>query len=118
MFSTFYYFVKVFHVWHLCSNLHFEPFQEVDGLNIYDILEPCYHGSSSKIRLESTKLPISFRRLGETERPLPVRKRMFGRAWPFRAPVKDGYVPSWPQLLNDENVPCTVSNTTLLSLVG
>ena len=47
-------------------------------------------------------------RLGETERPLPVRKRIFGRAWPYRAPVRDGHVPTWPQLLNGENVPCTV----------
>ncbi|KAL6555604.1 hypothetical protein OROHE_007276 [Orobanche hederae] len=58
---------------------------EIEGLNIYDILEPCEHGTSSKIRLENTKLPLSFRRLGETERALPVRKRMFGRAWPLRA---------------------------------
>lgn len=85
--------------------------QDLDGINIYDILEPCYHGdSSSKIRLRTSEsnLPESFRRLGETERPLPVRTRMFGRAWPFRAPVKAGYVPSWPELLNSaENVPCT-----------
>ncbi|GAU36941.1 hypothetical protein TSUD_62100 [Trifolium subterraneum] len=25
--------------------------------------------------------------IGETEKPHPVRKRMFGRAWPLRAPV-------------------------------
>ncbi|KAK6145164.1 hypothetical protein DH2020_021984 [Rehmannia glutinosa] len=80
---------------------------ELEGLNIYDILEPCYHGTPSKIRLEDTKLPPSFRRLGETERPLPIRKRIFGRAWPLRAPVRDGYVPTWPQLMNSESVPCT-----------
>lgn len=33
---------------------------------------------------------------------------MFGRAWPLRAPVRDGYVPTWPQLSNSNNVPCTV----------
>ncbi|KVG98785.1 Peptidase S10, serine carboxypeptidase, partial [Cynara cardunculus var. scolymus] len=61
-----------------------------------------------QIRLGNTNLPLSFRKLGETERPLPVRTRMFGRAWPFRAPVKAGYVPTWPELLNSaENVPCT-----------
>ncbi|KAG8371670.1 hypothetical protein BUALT_Bualt13G0112400 [Buddleja alternifolia] len=81
--------------------------QEIRDLNIYDILEPCYHDTSSSIRIENTKLPFSFRKLGETERPLPVRKRMFGRAWPFRAPVRDGFVPTWPQLLNSESVPCT-----------
>ncbi|CAN8324114.1 unnamed protein product [Cochlearia groenlandica] len=37
---------------------------------------------------------------------LCVRKRMFGRAWPVRAPVLPGVVPSWTQLLNDINVPC------------
>ncbi|KAK9944566.1 hypothetical protein M0R45_010127 [Rubus argutus] len=45
--------------------------------------------------------------LGETEKPLAVRKRMFGRAWPLRAPVRDGLVPTWPQLMNSESVPCT-----------
>lgn len=34
---------------------------------------------------------------------------MFGRAWPLRAPVRDGLVPTWPQLMNSEEVPCTVS---------
>lgn len=85
--------------------------QDLDGVNMYDILEPCYHvDSSSKIRLGKSNLPESFRKLGETERPLPVRTRMFGRAWPFRAPVKAGYLPSWPELLKSEqSVPCTVS---------
>ncbi|GLT70900.1 hypothetical protein SLA2020_429520 [Shorea laevis] len=32
---------------------------------------------------------------------------MFGRAWPLRAPVRDGIVPTWPQLINSNNVPCT-----------
>ncbi|KAK4492164.1 hypothetical protein RD792_002961 [Penstemon davidsonii] len=81
--------------------------REIEDLNIYDILEPCYHDTPSIISLKNSKLPLSFRRLGETERPLLVRKRMFGRAWPFRAPVKDGPVPTWPQLMNSENVPCT-----------
>lgn len=80
----------------------------IRGLNIYDILEPCYH-SSNPIRMTTgdSKLPPSFRKLGETDRPMPVRKRMFGRAWPLRAPVKDGIVPTWPELLNSESVPCT-----------
>ncbi|MFS7903268.1 putative carboxypeptidase C [Helianthus anomalus] len=75
--------------------------EDVAGINMYNILEACYHGDiSSKISLGKSNLPASFRKLGETERPLPVRTRMFGRAWPFRAPVKPGYVPSWPELLN------------------
>ncbi|GFQ00149.1 serine carboxypeptidase 1 [Phtheirospermum japonicum] len=84
-----------------------ELFEAVEDLNIYDILEPCYHSTSRRILLENTKLPQSFRRLGETERPLPVRTRMFGRAWPLRAPVKKGYVPTWPQLMDSDSVPCT-----------
>ncbi|XP_076915996.1 serine carboxypeptidase 1-like [Bidens hawaiensis] len=83
--------------------------ETIDGINIYDILEPCYHGDNlSDIKLAKSKLPASFRKLGETERPLPVRTRMFGRAWPFRAPVKAGYVPSWPELFNGaRRIPCT-----------
>ncbi|KAK3003305.1 hypothetical protein RJ639_018327 [Escallonia herrerae] len=82
--------------------------KEVDGLNIYDILEPCYHGTTSRdITTHNPRLPLSFRKLGETDRPLPVRKRMFGRAWPLRAPVRDGIVPTWPQISNSDSVPCT-----------
>ncbi|KAI3526435.1 hypothetical protein L1887_05688 [Cichorium endivia] len=81
--------------------------QHFDGLKIYNILDKCFH-EKSKIRHENTKLPMSFRKLGQTERPLPVRTRMFGRAWPFKAPVKPGYVPSWPELLNyTGKVPCS-----------
>lgn len=103
-----------------CNGNYYKPFsstcesklskvdQDVGGLNIYDILEPCYHGPSTwSIMANNDRLPASFRRLGETERPLPVRKRMFGRAWPLRAPVRDGRVPTWPELLNSESVPCT-----------
>ncbi|KAE8691247.1 Serine carboxypeptidase 1 [Hibiscus syriacus] len=79
------------------------------GLNIYDILEPCYHDPTSLQGSKgNTSLPNSFRQLGVTSRPLAVRTRMFGRAWPFREPAKDGIVPLWPQLAqNIENsVPC------------
>ncbi|KAL4311798.1 hypothetical protein GQ457_01G055300 [Hibiscus cannabinus] len=82
--------------------------EAIKYLNIYNILEPCYH---SPYAAENTdikiRLPSSFQKLGETDRPLGVRKRMFGRAWPLRAPVRDGIVPTWPQLLNGNNVPCT-----------
>ncbi|KAM0935779.1 putative carboxypeptidase C [Dioscorea sansibarensis] len=78
----------------------------LDDLNIYNILEPCYH--STKIRgpiSHLNRLPSTFRRLGETNRPMPVRKRMFGRSWPLRAPVRAGRVPTWPEIENI--VPCT-----------
>jgi len=96
------------------STQEFDWSQDVGGLNIYDILEPCYHGPSTwSIMANNDRLPASFRRLGETERPLPVRKRMFGRAWPLRAPVRDGRVPTWSELLNSNSIPCTVSPTAL-----
>ncbi|KAJ8645886.1 hypothetical protein MRB53_007634 [Persea americana] len=82
--------------------------EDISGLNIYDILEPCYHSPEIRsITSGSIRLPSSFRQLGETKRPLAVRKRMFGRAWPLRASVRDGYVPTWPQLLGSNSVPCT-----------
>ncbi|KAI5679886.1 hypothetical protein M9H77_01113 [Catharanthus roseus] len=91
-----------------CSTSLAKVDEAVADLNTYDILEPCYHSANPiSTPASNTKLPLSFRVLGETERPLPVRKRMFGRAWPFRAPVRDGIVPTWPELLNSVSVPCT-----------
>jgi len=85
-------------------------YQALEKLNVYDILEPCYHDPESATN-GSSNLPLSFQKLGKTERPLPVRKRMFGRAWPFRAPVKNGPVTLWPQLMSKMagNVGCFVS---------
>ncbi|OQU78933.1 hypothetical protein SORBI_3008G073700 [Sorghum bicolor] len=71
----------------------------INGLNIYNILEPCYHGTNTKeVISENNRIPQSFKDLGVTSRPLPVRTRMIGRAWPLRAPVRDGRVPSWQEL--------------------
>ncbi|KAL5769667.1 hypothetical protein ACOSP7_013821 [Xanthoceras sorbifolium] len=86
----------------------------IDNLNIYDILEPCYHNPSSinkndasNLKNKNNNISNSFlHELGKTKRPLPVRTRMFGRAWPFRAPVVPGVVPSWPKLLSYGSVPC------------
>ncbi|XAR58787.1 Carboxypeptidase C [Bertholletia excelsa] len=92
-----------------CANKLDEVNKNIRDLNTYNILEPCYHGTENLgTTFGNMKLPSSFRRLGETERPLPVRTRMFGRAWPLRAPVRDGIVPSWPELLNLNHAPpCT-----------
>ncbi|KAK4835059.1 hypothetical protein QYF36_004703 [Acer negundo] len=79
-------------------------FKAIGYLNIYDILEPCYHSPPSSMKNNISN--STFGELGKTERPLPVRKRMFGRAWPFKAPVLPGIVPSWPQLLSYGSVPC------------
>lgn len=81
-------------------------------MNVYNILEPCYHGTEmwKKAVANNIRLPSSFRQLGETDKPLPVRTRLFGRAWPFRAPVREGRVPTWPEILMSDTVPCVVSN--------
>ncbi|XP_011016537.1 PREDICTED: serine carboxypeptidase 1-like isoform X1 [Populus euphratica] len=83
--------------------------QALSGLNIYDILEPCYHDPASDQQAKgntSSNLPISFQQLGATDRPLKVRKRMFGRAWPLWAFEKDGSFPSWSELALQGSVPC------------
>ncbi|KAL1360577.1 serine carboxypeptidase-like 20 isoform X2 [Arachis hypogaea] len=91
-----------------CSKSFEKVDRAIEGLNVYDILEPCYHEGDSnsawmKAAIANGTLPKSFQELGLTnnndERHLKVRKRMFGRAWPFRAPLKQGLVPLWPQLL-------------------
>ncbi|CAO2818972.1 unnamed protein product [Amaranthus hypochondriacus] len=90
-----------------CDALISKVDQDVDGLNIYDILEPCYHSpDSSNQNTANLRLPSSFTKLGQSDKPLPVRKRIFGRAWPLRAPVREGRVPSWPEISNSVSVPC------------
>lgn len=92
-----------------CESQLYKVDKVLNDLNVYDILEPCYHSpESSEVTLRNNKLPLSFRRLGETNRSLPIRKRMFGRSWPYRAPVKQGRIPTWPELaLGSTTVPCT-----------
>ncbi|XP_065876136.1 serine carboxypeptidase-like 20 isoform X1 [Euphorbia lathyris] len=77
----------------------------LDGLNIYNILEPCYHDPESESKKKNSSLPRSFQELGKSKK-IPVRKRIFGRAWPLWTPVKDGIVPSWPQLAEQGSVGC------------
>lgn len=99
-----------------CDSKLSEVDKDIADLNMYDILEPCYHGNETwEIAAANIRLPSSFRQLGETDRPLPVRTRMFGRAWPLRAPVRDGIVPTWPQLLRT-SVPCTDDRVATLWL--
>ncbi|CAL0304580.1 unnamed protein product [Lupinus luteus] len=93
-----------------CLKMVLKVDKVLGGLNEYDILEPCYHGSEKEVNTTSdNRLPLSFRKLGETDKPMPVRKRMFGRAWPLGQPVKSGNVPTWPQLSAGGSVPCTKS---------
>ncbi|XP_058102547.1 serine carboxypeptidase 1-like [Magnolia sinica] len=99
-----------------CQNKLNKVDDDIGSLNIYDILEPCYHSPEIRgIASSDSRLPSSFRQLGETERPLAVRKRMFGRAWPLRAPVREGIVPTWPQL-GRSSVPCTDDHVATLWL--
>ncbi|KFK39840.1 hypothetical protein AALP_AA3G294800, partial [Arabis alpina] len=77
----------------------------VSLLNVYNILEPCNHKTSIPA-FNIGSLPPSFLKLGKTEKPLPVRKRMFGRAWPLDVAVRPCIVPSWSQLLADSNGFC------------
>ncbi|XP_010466954.1 PREDICTED: serine carboxypeptidase-like 21 isoform X1 [Camelina sativa] len=89
-----------------CLNKLKKVSDTVSSLNIYNILEPCYHGTSDLSALDIGSLPKSLLTLGKTERPLAVRKRMFGRAWPLGSVVRPGIIPSWSQLLAESSVPC------------
>ncbi|XP_058196663.1 serine carboxypeptidase-like 20 [Rhododendron vialii] len=102
-----------------CVNKLEKVDRDIAGLNVYNILEPCYHGTVTEDTIiDNPKLPTasSFRNLGETERPLPVRRRMFGRAWPFKAPIRDGVIPTRQQILNNKHVPCTDDEVATLWL--
>ncbi|CAM6092547.1 unnamed protein product [Calypogeia fissa] len=91
-----------------CIDAQNHIYDDVADINIYDILEPCYHSSGGSDKSHSpSRLPMSFRRLGEKKGPMPVRKRMFGRAFPLRLAVKEGRVPTWNELQSDVEVPCT-----------
>ncbi|XP_015875795.2 serine carboxypeptidase-like 20 [Ziziphus jujuba] len=94
----------------MCDDKLEQVHQAIEGLNIYNILEPCYHNPTynQNDKLQNSTLPSSFQQLGKTQKPLPVRKRIYGRAWPFQAQVRDGLVPLWPQLAASTRiaVPC------------
>ncbi|XP_021851854.1 serine carboxypeptidase-like 20 [Spinacia oleracea] len=94
-----------------CQGYINKLYKAIQGLNVYDILEPCYHNPGNE-NTKNLSLPDSFKQLGLTDKPHPIRKRMFGRAWPYQMVVKDGLVPSWPELNSLQNdrrvsVPCT-----------
>nr|CAB3484153.1 unnamed protein product [Digitaria exilis] len=81
---------------------------ELKDLNKYNVLAPCYHHpKSQEVEFANSSLPLSFRRLGETDKPFPVRKRMAGRSWPLRLAMRVGRVPMWPGL-GGRSLPCTV----------
>ncbi|KAF8015378.1 hypothetical protein BT93_H1014 [Corymbia citriodora subsp. variegata] len=65
----------------------------VSGLNLYDILEPCYRNSETKYESGNTSMSLSFHQKGVDRKPLPKRTRMFGQASPFWT-VKDAGISS------------------------
>ena len=71
--------------------------------------------SIKEVAPQKSRAPQSFKDLGATAKPLPVRTRMLGRAWPLRAPVRDGRVPSWQELAVAAagGVPCMVSTSAV-----
>ncbi|VAH59656.1 unnamed protein product [Triticum turgidum subsp. durum] len=80
--------------------------QELKDLNTYNILAPCYHHPEvQETAFVNSSLPSSFRKLGETERPFPVRKRTAGLSWPLGLPVSSGHVTLWPEL-GGRSLPC------------
>ncbi|CAL4903752.1 unnamed protein product [Urochloa decumbens] len=97
--------------------------QAIAELNIYDILEPCYHSKNIEVTRQNSSTPQSFRDLGVTDKPLPVRTRMLGRAWPLGAPVRAGRVPSWQELgvavpcMNDEVATAWLNNDSVRSAI-
>lgn len=99
-----------------CSDILDKIDEATVNLNIYDILEPCYHDPSSSTigdadKYKNTTIPSSFKLLGTTDKPLPVRKRIYGRAWPYKATKRVfGQIATlWPQLMKTvkRSVPCT-----------
>ncbi|XP_056165599.1 serine carboxypeptidase-like 20 [Syzygium oleosum] len=74
------------------ENLH-KVHLAVSGLNLYDILEPCYRNSETKYESGNTSMPLGFHQKGVNKKPLPKRTRMFGRASPFWT-VRDAGVSS------------------------
>jgi len=67
-----------------CQNKLDQVDNEIDDLNVYNILEPCYHNLEDQST--NIKLPLSFRMLGDSNiRQFPVRNRMFGRVWPLKS---------------------------------
>lgn len=80
---------------------------DTDGLNIYDILEKCFHPPNPNPVATGGSILTA----GLTNLPAdpPPRVRMFGRGWPLLAPLREGHVPSWPELNGNGLVPCMVS---------
>ncbi|KAK3416058.1 hypothetical protein EUGRSUZ_H01620 [Eucalyptus grandis] len=74
--------------------------QAVSGLNIYDILEPCYRNLETKNESENTNMPLGVHQAGVNKKPLPKRTGMFGQASPCWPPIDAGALSPAPE------VPC------------
>ena len=79
----------------------------------YDPEEPCFHCVAGAEELDKggVKSQTSFSKLGQTERPLPVRIRIFGYASHLANPARNGFV-SLSNLANKHSALCNVSDVT------
>eukprot|EP00271_Cylindrocystis_brebissonii_P010137 TRINITY_DN26236_c0_g1_i1.p1 TRINITY_DN26236_c0_g1~~TRINITY_DN26236_c0_g1_i1.p1 ORF type:complete len:551 (-),score=73.23 TRINITY_DN26236_c0_g1_i1:803-2335(-) len=112
-----------------CVDILHTIYLTVKDLNIYDILEPCFHypelqevirermlvenekaspnTASRQVADNMIRLPKSFFELGKSNpRKLPVRARMTGRAWPLQQTRRDGKVALWGTDNGDYLIPC------------
>ena len=90
-----------------CKGIYYDPVSEsceksiiraaqaIAGINFYNILEPCYHGSTSKSnsRTKRTKMPLS----------LPLQRAVYGNAWVSATEDTDPSAESEPA---SSRVPC------------
>ncbi|KAJ8440354.1 hypothetical protein Cgig2_012790 [Carnegiea gigantea] len=92
--------------------------EAIGDLNGYDILEPCFISEydpeepcshcvagAGELDNESVKSQSSFSKLGQTQRPLPVRIRIFGHALHLVDPARHGFV-SLSKLANKHTALC------------
>ncbi|KAK9806895.1 hypothetical protein WJX72_006650 [[Myrmecia] bisecta] len=78
-----------------CGRLLDEAYDDLRGINIYNILEPCYHkGAEQDGALQQAQ-----------------QAQHGSRSWPFTGSVKPGLVPNWAHLLGElgHTPPCLES---------
>ncbi|KAJ7295658.1 hypothetical protein O6H91_13G054800 [Diphasiastrum complanatum] len=82
-------------------------YQDLQGLNIYNILEPCYYEPSTMEGEGSDKIQSkNFPKLGINDHSLPIGKAMVGHPWPLRSITKDGLIQNWYKLSDLQIITC------------
>ncbi|KAJ1404022.1 Serine carboxypeptidase, histidine active site [Sesbania bispinosa] len=87
-----------------CTKNLDKVYKILEGLNVYYTIDSCYHdppATAAAAAKGNGSLPLSFQQLGTTDKALPVRKRMFGRAWPLRTHFVSSCGPHWLQIALD-----------------